>query len=451
MRIFFQNPTQGPLITVSFDNDGPLLAFVPAVLSSAPADVAASGAAGAATMGGASLAAPLALAVMMSGDSSPQPLQGITRFAPRANVDAAVAGVPNPLSAVDLPESPSATAVMAVPAAVPIPAGDNRMFLDDLKKDAQKSPILTPTQCTELLTLIDRALRGEASVHDVAKMAWKLMTAEMLAKIRAAGIAILPVNTPDGTIYEIFYDFNFKKHNELLGDLLSAMRAITAGAPDLPALFLRDGKSATLRLPSWEYLWNVYGDRLKNVQFMARNLSPDDIYDLHARGLVPVQLTLTDKTTYEHSEFYIHGLIFSLHDIFHAIHWNRLPADIKSLLFDFYPFMKAQLSSLSLDFERKHYTRLLSVVVDADTKNIFIAAVINNAMVALAAVAELLDSPWRLHNKDRHVEILLALRERLLSYDQRAFPDNYLEGIHEMADRVEKRCTAQPCPPMIFE
>jgi hypothetical protein len=33
MRIFFQNPTKGPLITVSFDHDdGPLLAFVPAAV-----------------------------------------------------------------------------------------------------------------------------------------------------------------------------------------------------------------------------------------------------------------------------------------------------------------------------------------------------------------------------------------------------------------------------------
>lgn len=123
MRISFQNPNKGPLITISFENDGgPLLAFVPAVLSSAPADIAATSAASA---GGSSvgigMAGPLVVAAICSGDSSPrhlmpevtaQPLRGLSRFASavlldgeQAMSDASPAG-PAP---VDLPGEPTAT------------------------------------------------------------------------------------------------------------------------------------------------------------------------------------------------------------------------------------------------------------------------------------------------------------------------------------------------------
>lgn len=92
LSIRFQNPTQGPLITISWDDDvtGPTLAFVPAALSSAPADIAATSAA---TVGGGTagigLAGPLAIAAICQGDSSlrhrmpeaaAQPLRGLSRF-----------------------------------------------------------------------------------------------------------------------------------------------------------------------------------------------------------------------------------------------------------------------------------------------------------------------------------------------------------------------------------
>lgn len=106
MRIYFQNPTQGPLITVSFeDNDGPLLAFVPAAVDC--------GAKAAVATGGVSLGGPLALAAIVSGDSSPQPLRGLSRFSSQAST--VISGAtPDPVdAAADLPEDPSPTTAAA--------------------------------------------------------------------------------------------------------------------------------------------------------------------------------------------------------------------------------------------------------------------------------------------------------------------------------------------------
>lgn len=91
VSIRFQNPTQGPLISISLgDNDGVALAFVPAALSSAPADIAATSAAAAGgSAAGIGMAGPLGIAAICSGDSSPrhripeiaaQPLRGLSRF-----------------------------------------------------------------------------------------------------------------------------------------------------------------------------------------------------------------------------------------------------------------------------------------------------------------------------------------------------------------------------------
>lgn len=70
MKIVFQNPTQGPLITISFDESDAALAFVPAAVDCAAK--AASGTGAVASSGIAATAGPLAvLASILSGDSSP--------------------------------------------------------------------------------------------------------------------------------------------------------------------------------------------------------------------------------------------------------------------------------------------------------------------------------------------------------------------------------------------
>lgn len=111
MRIFFQNPTKGPLITVAFDDDaGPLLAFVPAAM-----DCGAKAATTAGVAAGTSLTGLAALAAIVPGDSSPKPLPGINRFAPRAIIDdVEAAQMPNPTArAVDLPGDPTDSATAA--------------------------------------------------------------------------------------------------------------------------------------------------------------------------------------------------------------------------------------------------------------------------------------------------------------------------------------------------
>lgn len=117
VSIRFQNPTQGPLITISFgDSDGVALAFVPAVLDCAP-KVAAT----ATTVGASAFAPVIAVSAIMAGDSSPraQPLRGLSRFASavvpdgvQATSDASPVG-PAP---VDLPGEPteSTTTAMAI-------------------------------------------------------------------------------------------------------------------------------------------------------------------------------------------------------------------------------------------------------------------------------------------------------------------------------------------------
>lgn len=94
MRIFIQDPTKGPPITVSFDDgDGASLAFVPAAVDCGAkyGVVAAGGAAGAPV-----IATAAAIGALVSGDSPvrvpipvmPNPIEGINRFAPRASIDA---------------------------------------------------------------------------------------------------------------------------------------------------------------------------------------------------------------------------------------------------------------------------------------------------------------------------------------------------------------------------
>lgn len=135
VSIRFQNPTQGPLITISLDDhDGTALAFVPAALSSAPADIAAtstvvSGTAGTAGAVGALAFAPVAaICSIMSGDSPSrvQPLRGLSRFASavvinneQATSDASsMSPVP-----VDLPGELTESTTTATDAAVPIDWG----------------------------------------------------------------------------------------------------------------------------------------------------------------------------------------------------------------------------------------------------------------------------------------------------------------------------------------
>lgn len=134
MRISFQNPTKGPLITISFeDSDGVALAFVPAALSSAPADIAATSAASAGGSAvGIGLAGPLLVAAICSGDSSPrhrmpevsaQPLRGVSRFASAVTPDGERVvsdASPTGPAPVDLPADPTESATTAVDAVQPI-------------------------------------------------------------------------------------------------------------------------------------------------------------------------------------------------------------------------------------------------------------------------------------------------------------------------------------------
>lgn len=120
VSIRFQNPTQGPLITISLeDNDGVALAFVPAALSSAPADIVVTSAAAAgSSAAGIGMAGPLAIAAMCPGDSAPrhlmpeiaaQPLRSLSRFRSAvASAQSADAGATKPVSeAVALPGEPT--------------------------------------------------------------------------------------------------------------------------------------------------------------------------------------------------------------------------------------------------------------------------------------------------------------------------------------------------------
>lgn len=118
MRIFFQNPTKGPLITVSLgDNDGMSLAFVPAAM-----DCAAK--AGAVATGGAVSAPGVAIAAgvgaLVPGDSpqkplsvQPNPFEGINRFMIHAS-DIIAEATADPAAAVELPEDISPTTAAEV-------------------------------------------------------------------------------------------------------------------------------------------------------------------------------------------------------------------------------------------------------------------------------------------------------------------------------------------------
>lgn len=135
ISIRFQNPTQGPLITISLDDhDGMALAFVPAALSSAPADIAAtstvvSGTAGTAGAVGALASAPVAaVCSIMSGDSPSrvQPLRGLSRFASAVviNNELATSGAdPADPIPVALPGEPTESTTTAADATVPIDWG----------------------------------------------------------------------------------------------------------------------------------------------------------------------------------------------------------------------------------------------------------------------------------------------------------------------------------------
>lgn len=128
LNIRFQNPMQGPLITISFgDSDGVALAFVPAALSSAPADIVATSAAvggAAATATGASVVtAVVAASGFFSGDSpsrspqpevSAQPLRGLSRFS-SAMASAQTADAAPVPDAVALPSDPTDPVAAATP------------------------------------------------------------------------------------------------------------------------------------------------------------------------------------------------------------------------------------------------------------------------------------------------------------------------------------------------
>lgn len=149
MRVYFQNPTQGPLITVSFEDAGDTsLAFVPAAMSCEKvAGVLVSGTGGAAgTVGGASatgglsLAGPLALAFVLSGDSSPraQPLRGLSRFASAVVADGEQSisdSSPVGPAAVNLPNDATEPTTATSDAAQPVDwaallTADPRMFFE---------------------------------------------------------------------------------------------------------------------------------------------------------------------------------------------------------------------------------------------------------------------------------------------------------------------------------
>lgn len=446
MRISFQNPTQGPLITVSFENnDGPLLAFVPAAVDCGAKATAVTGAVGT------SLAGPLIIAAITPGDSSPKAVpMGINRFAPRASTSVATTPVADP--AVDLPASPSSETVTAASDAIPIPTGDNLQFLNDLQTQVEKSLILTPAQKVEMRRLIERALRGDVSIFEVAKMAWRVMMDDMLAKLRAAGIDVQLIETPDGVMYEMTHDR--RKNSDLLSSIFTNVNALLKTTGDSRLLTPTDDKYVfVMRLPSWDYMFNVYGGWLKNIQFVARNFSSDDIYAYHVRGLALVQIALTDKKYFiQHGFEDVHGLIFLAHDIYHAIHWNRIPEDVKAMVLEVYPLIKSQVTDV---YWTRLYDDLLELFVDADHSDLSIGSMVAMAMVKLAAVAErVFDSAilpeYRISGPERHAEILMALRALLLRYDQSAFSDQHRGRTHDMADRVERRCTGQPCTPMIF-
>lgn len=443
MRIFFQNPTKGPLITVSFDaGDGASLAFVPAAMDCGAKSVTA-GAVG--VTAGASLTGIMAAATLFPGDSSPKPpRQGINRFAPKATADGVDVTriAPTPAAAVDLPSEPTKSATTVADAT----AKDNLQFLNDLRTQVANSPILTSAQKDDMNRLIDRALQGDASILDVAKMAWTLMAEDMVSKLRAAGVEVKVVETPNGQMYEIIYDR--RKGDALLSPIYTHVNALKLATGDSRLLSSTDDQYIfVMRLPSWEYMFNTYGEWLKNVQFVARNISPDDVYVFHTRGLALAQIALTNQKPFEqHGIENVHGLIFLGHDLYHAIHWNRLSEDVKAVLLELYPIIKERLVGLFRCFTQR-YDDLVELIVDADHSNLSLENLIAMAMTKLAAIAEGLS---HFSEPDRHSAILMALRERLLGYDQSTFSDRHRDAIHKMADRVEKRCTGQPLRDMIF-
>lgn len=118
MRIFFQNPTKGPLVTVSIgDNDGMSLAFVPAAMDcAAKAGAVATGS----TVSAPGVAIATVAGALVPGDSphkptrvTPNPFEGINRFMIRAS-DIIAEATADPAAALEIPEDISPTTAAEV-------------------------------------------------------------------------------------------------------------------------------------------------------------------------------------------------------------------------------------------------------------------------------------------------------------------------------------------------
>lgn len=184
MRVYFQNPTQGPLITVSFDSSdgGPLLAFVPAAMSSASADIAATSAAVSGATGTASAVGASAFAYFLSGDSSPRPMpqvqpnpfEGITRFMIRAS-EVLAESAEQPAPAVDLPGDPTSSTTTDTGATAAPPVDWRALAKADPKAFLQAVYDRLETWKQEIIQRIDR---GE-NVSDVLNWFQRVVAPEL--------------------------------------------------------------------------------------------------------------------------------------------------------------------------------------------------------------------------------------------------------------------------------
>lgn len=419
MRISLQNPTQGPLITVSFADDAATVAHAFAVIGASRVAAAASdglatlrtaaqfaNAAPGAGGGAVSVAGPLALLGMLfaAGDApqhksttekniqhSPGPAELRCLSNPYdtsvecAAVRSALALIPfsksweSSLNAARASAAHAPTAELTsvdLPTDITLTAESTRpqQFATELlahiegSKDKRHAVSLTTEEEHALVALAQRVAAGESSEFDLGLLVWEILEGDLLRSLEAKGVVVDYIDTVDGPVYTIQWSSatNPERSWDELPlerrwlELQKVQNAYSRIFPRFKQLLAGRDKSTTL-LPSSRYLLQVLPFLREKLRFVVGDLTADDFHDCHARGLSPAQVPLTRNIWLDDLRANAHGLSMLLHDIWHALLWEGQSLEVKAVALQLYSRIKVVMQGFPEHI--KYLDRLIETIV----------------------------------------------------------------------------------------
>lgn len=317
IHVKFQSPTQGPLITVTFDDmdDGDV--FTSLLVGGVP---------------GLQLLREIA-----NGTRLPMPLSSAASrlVVARAGLFARFAPYIIPLiCAGDTPVRPASVATREpVPEAVLNPEGvhiasDVTQLTDDLARQVVASDILSPDQKYFLERLMALVRAGHKDLNSLLENIWKMMVDDLLRRAEGLGASAQSVAL-DGNCYtRIHYGSDTAELHQLLAPLLSALLGLQLRVPGLPAMVNVDGVKTTLHLPTWRTFVALYLPHMAGIEWIARTLDMDETIAMYARGRAHVQIEVGQLLKWSNDlNASVHPVVFMLLELFHALSVQRLTSE----------------------------------------------------------------------------------------------------------------------------